>query len=94
MDMHKEESAKWSEKFDVDINRTEIDIQKSTNELEAMKMSYENTVESIKHRDQEMKDFIALKEERKLEKDSVLMKLIYSHKDHLFAKLRIFSETD
>lgn len=91
-EMHKAESVRWAEKFDVDINKTEVDIQISTNELEAMKMNYENTVESIKHRDQEMKDFIALKEERVLQKDSELMKLVYSYKDHLFAKCRIFSE--
>lgn len=92
MEMHKAESIRWSEKFDVDINKTEIDIQKSTAELDAMKINYQNTVESIKHRDQEMKDFIALKDERKLQNDSVLTKLIYSHKDHLFAKCRILDE--
>lgn len=91
-EMHKAESVRWSEKFDVDINKTEVDIQISTNELEAMKMNYENTVDSIKRRDQEMIDFIALKEERMLQKDSELMKLIYSYKDHLFAKCHIFSE--
>lgn len=92
MEMHKEESTRWSEKFDVDLNRTEIDIQMSTAELEGMKMKYENTVQSIEFRGQEMVDFVALKEERALQKDSNLMKLINNHKERLLAKCHIISE--
>lgn len=91
MNMHQEESARWSEKFDFDLNKTEIDIQVATAESEGMKRNYEKTVESIKRREQEMIDFVALKEERNLEKDSYLMNMVYKHKDHLFAKCHIFS---
>lgn len=92
MTMHKEESTRWSEKFDFDLNKTEIDIQVSIAALEGVKVNYEKTVEAIKRRDQEMKDFVALKEERSLEKDSYMMNMIYRHKDHLLAKCHIFSE--
>lgn len=92
METHKKESARWTEKFDVDINRTEIDIQMTVAELERTKTSYENTVESIKFREQEMIDFVALKEERAEQKDSDAMKFIYKHKDRLLAKCHIFSE--
>lgn len=92
MEMHKEESQRWTEKFDFDLNKTEIDIQVSIAELDRTKMNYEKTVDSIKYREQEMIDFIALKEERILQKDSDLMKLISKHRDHLLAKCQIFSE--
>lgn len=92
MEMHKEESQRWTDKFDFDLNKTEIDIQVSIAELDRTKMKYSSTVDSIKYRDQEMIDFVALKEERAMQKDSDLMKLISKYKDHLFGKCKIFSE--
>lgn len=92
MEMHKAESQRWTDKFDFDLNKTEIDIQVSIAELDRTKMKYVSTVDSIKYRDQEMIDFVALKEERVRQKDSDLMKLISKYKDHLFEKCKIFSE--
>ncbi len=92
MEMHKAESIRWSEQFDADINRTEIDIQISTAELEGTKISFERTIRAIRLRDQEMFDFVALKEKRTAQKDSDLMKLIGAHRDHLLTKCGVFGK--
>lgn len=86
IEMHKHETTQWMEKYDDDLNKTEIDIQIAANDLEAMKMNYESIVENIKKREQDMKDFIALKEERLLQKDSALNKLILEYKNHLLGQ--------
>ncbi|KAG4066228.1 hypothetical protein HA402_000452 [Bradysia odoriphaga] len=93
MDIHKVESKRWTEKFDVDLNKTEIDIQVAIADLERTKLNYEKTCETIKIRVQEMIDFVALKEERAAQKDSAMVKFLEKHREHLLAKCRIFSES-
>ncbi|XP_037049587.1 uncharacterized protein LOC119083878 [Bradysia coprophila] len=93
MDIHKAESIQWTEKFYVDLNKTEIDIQVALADLDRTKLNYEKTCEAITVRVQEMIDFVALKEERASQKDSAMMKFLEKHREHLLAKCRIFSES-
>lgn len=92
MEAHKTQSIEWTKKFDVDLNKTEIDIQMAIAELERTKMNYKKTCETIQFRVQEMIDFIALKEERAAQKDSYMMKFIGEYRDRLLAKCKFISE--